>query len=652
MRKRQPYLEMTIFADFETTVENDTKQQKTTEVWSAAWAVEGSPDDYKHVHVDHSIDDFFKSLESLNYNVKCYFHNLKFDGSYILTYLFEHGYEQMFDEDGNKLTKSMFGLKPKQFTYVISDKGTWYTITVRLSNKHFVRFWDSLKIAPSSLKSLADGFKTKHRKLEMDYKGNHYAGCNIKNNEMKYIKNDILAMKEVLEMFHAQHLNALTIGSECMKEYTTIMGGEDSMKILFPDLTAEYMPDVTGVTPVWQGAEKYDTERTYDAFIRRSYHGGFCYCSPKFAGKRLNFVSHADANSHYPSMMHSKSGNYYPICEPSYLDAKTFKIIENINPSQGYYFVRFQCAFMLKPDKIPMVQIKDDYRFVQQRNEWLTSSNGYVVDMVMTMTDYKQFKDSYDTKNFKVIEAVLFPETTKGLFDDYIDKWMQVKMTSKGAPRQIAKLFLNNLYGQFSKSRCSDYKVCDYVAGKGLKYRPVIYDNSKKPGYIAIGSAITSYARHFTEMIAQNNIDDFVYADTDSVVMTLPENQIVGLPIDPVKLCYWKVESNSDDAVFVRQKTYIEHVTHEDGQPIAEPYYNVKCAGMGKGAKSNVIKALKDNYRGDLQVYYEDEDGNKVLEEGDFSLDDFHEGLVVAGNLKPRNIDGGVLLTDMLYQMR
>ena len=38
----------------------------------------------------------------------------------------------------------------------------------------------------------------------------------------------------------------------------------------------------------------------------------------------------------------------------------------------------------------------------------------------------------------------------KGIFDDYINKYMEIKMNSKGARRTEAKLFLNNLISSMS----------------------------------------------------------------------------------------------------------------------------------------------------------------------------------------------------------
>ena len=91
------------------------------------------------------------------------------------------------------------------------------------------------------------------------------------------------------------------------------------------------------------------------------------------------------------------------------------------------------------------------------------------------------------------------------------------------------------------------------------------------------------------------------------------------------------MESYWDEAVFTRQKTYIEHVTHEDGEPIEEPYYNVKCAGMPKKSK---------------QIFL---DG---MEEGKYDLTDFKIGLKLDGKLTPKRIKGGVVLVETTYEMR
>ena len=69
-----------LVADFETTV---YEGQTNTEVWAAA-CVEMFTED---VHVFHSIGELFEYFVSMNSHIVCYFHNLKFDGSFWLSYL-------------------------------------------------------------------------------------------------------------------------------------------------------------------------------------------------------------------------------------------------------------------------------------------------------------------------------------------------------------------------------------------------------------------------------------------------------------------------------------------------------------------------------------------------------------------------------------
>ena len=76
--------------DFETTV---YKGQVNTEVWASA-CVELFTEDVK---IFHSIDEQYKYFLSLDCNVCVYYHKLKFDGAFWLSYLLvDLGYEQEY----------------------------------------------------------------------------------------------------------------------------------------------------------------------------------------------------------------------------------------------------------------------------------------------------------------------------------------------------------------------------------------------------------------------------------------------------------------------------------------------------------------------------------------------------------------------------
>ena len=110
------------------------------------------------------------------------------------------------------------------------------------------------------------------------------------------------------------------------------------------------------------------------------------------------------------------------------------------------------------------------------------------------------------------------------------------------------------------------------------------------------------------------------------------------------------MESCWDIGWFVRQKTYIEHITHEDLEQIEQPYYNIKCAGMPQ--------KCKDLFELSMQGFQPDPDDENYTDADRWflskkrELKDFDIGLIVSGKLLPKRIRGGVLLTDSMYEMR
>ena len=637
--------------DFETTV---YKNQTFTEVWASALAELYTED----VIIHHSIKETFEYLASIPGNILIYYHNLKFDGAFYLSYLLtELKYEQAFLSFNEEGTKGKWldnkEMKNKSFKFSQSFMGQWYSITIKVNNK-FIEIRDSLKLLPFSLKRIGKAFKTKHQKLDMEYTGFRYAGCEITDSEKEYIKNDVLVIKEALEIMFDEGHDKMTIGACCLSEYKKLLGKED-YQMYFPDLTQ------IGLN---KKLFKYDNVDTY---IRKSYKGGWCYLVKGKENKIYNNGVTADVNSLYPSMMHSESGNRYPVGNPHFWSGNYIDD-EAIKPNR-YYFIRIKTRFYLKEGYLPFMQIKSNLLY--KPNECLITSDYYDektglyhdkyyldgvltdtrVELVLTMTDYALLKEHYELVDFEILDGCWFFSEI-GLFDYYIDKYKKIKMTEKGAKRELAKLFLNNLYGKLGASTDSSFKKA-YVKDDNSIGFITINANDKKPGYVACGSAITSYARNFTIRAAQKNyhgVDKpgFIYADTDSIHCDIPPQDIKGIKVSDNDFCCWKLESTWDKAIFVRQKTYIEHVTEENLKP-CDPYYNVKCAGMPQRCKD--LFELSMNGYSDEQFEKLNETEKKFVQKRR-ELTDFKIGLVVPSKLLPKRIPGGVLLTETTFEMR
>lgn len=608
-------------ADFETTT---YEGQEYTEVWSAAIAPLNEEDDI--VYIENSIDGFFKWIRKQHKNMRLYFHNLKFDGEFILPWLMRNPkFKSVTTADGHSRR-----VRNNEYSYLISTKGQFYCMTIGIGGKK-IEIYNSYLLLPYSLKRIGESFKTKHKKLEMEYKGFRYAGCKITPEEEEYIKNDVLVLKEALNLMFESGHTKMSIGACCMYEFT-------HMRSYQP----EFYPNVYD-----EEAPEYIPYKTAGDYIHKSYYGGWTYLRKDRACQLMRNGFTIDANSLYPSVMHSKSGNRYPVGRPTFFKGN---VPSFCRLPDFYYFVRINCSFNLKPGFLPFIQIKNSLRY--RSTECLETSGIYNrfddkyyheienedgtvepvrVELVLTCIDFDRFLRHYDV-DYEVLDGCYF-RTEIGIFDEYIDKYYAQKAVSKGAKREEAKLFLNNLYGQMAKSTDSSYKWA-YLDEKGIVRYNYKHENQKTPGYIPIGSAITSYAREEAITTAQRNYDGFVYTDTDSYHGVGHPEDLKGVTLHDSEICCWKLESQWEYGWFVRKKTYLEHNRMYHG-------IDIKCAGMPNQAKEHFIDALLG-----------DTSGIPGCTKPSLTVQDFKVGLRVMGKLRPKRYPGGIVLEDSEYTMR
>lgn len=639
--------------DFETTV---YKGQVHTEVWASA-SVELFTED---VQIFNSIAEQWEYFVELNENIICYYHNLKFDGCFWLSFLLSDlGFEQAYTIEDDKLDTIKWvkpkDMKNKTVSYSISNMGLWYKISVKINNK-IIEFRDSLKLLPFSVKRIGQSFGTKHKKLDIEYEGFRYAGCTISDEEKQYISNDVLVIKEAMEIMFTEGHKKLTIGSCCLEEYKKTLGHKTF---------CAYFPDIYEI-PI--DKQTYGSDNAGE-YVKQAYRGGWCYLVEGKENKIFHDGITADVNSLYPSMMSIESLNKYPVGEPTFWSGNF--IPDEARKPEKYFFIRIKTRFYIKQNKLPFIQIKSTMLY--RHNEMLKTSdiyaksngkyypfyrdfNGEIAQarpvITMTMTDFYLLLEHYDLKDFEILDGCYF-DSAMGLFDDYISKYKKIKLENKGAKRELAKLFLNNLYGKMATSQNSSFKVAYIKDDKAIGFYSVTA-NDKKPGYIPIGAAITSYARNFTIRAAQQNYygedkPGFIYADTDSIHCDLKPDKLKGIKIHDKNFCCWKLESEWDEALYTRQKTYIEHITSEDGKKVEVPYYTVKCAGMPERCKDLFIKSM-NGYQPKPEDKYSEEQLDFLKTKR--TITDFKVGLKVPGKLLPKRIHGGVVLVDTTYELR
>lgn len=536
------------------------------------------------------IDSFINYCSLINESSSFYFHNLKFDGEFIIHYLLTHGFVHVNEKK----------LGVNQFSTIISDLNVFYCIKVKFKEEVIISFFDSLKLLNFSVEEVAKAFNLSIKKLEIDYKAKREKGHKITDEEKEYLKHDVMIMSLALEKMFEMKITRMTIASNAMN--------------FFKDTISK------------KRFEEWFKPPLYDKDLRQAYKGGFTYLNEIYRGKEVKEGIVLDVNSLYPSVM------YYspmPYGEGIYFDGKYV-------PDKLYnlYIQNITCQFRIKKDMIPTIQIKNNLSFVP--TEYLSSSNGESINLTLTNVDLKLFLEHYDIYDVSYNWGWKYKSSTK-IFKRYIDYWneLKVKATKEGNKplRTIAKLMLNSLYGKFAASPEGRSKI-PYLDNNTVKYKLSELEE-RTAYYLPISIFITSWARDKTIRSAQAVYHRFIYADTDSLHLEgtyIPEN----LLISDTELGKWKIESTFKRGKYLRQKCYIEdavtpvdeiekfkkenpeclHLVSKDS------IINIVCAGMPKGCYKNV------------------------------TWENFDYGSVFDGKLGVKHTDGGIVLVDTTFTIK
>ena len=555
-------------ADFETTTD-----PLDCRVWAYGICDIEDPDKFIH---GNNMDDFMAWCE-FEGNNRLYFHNLKFDGEFIISWLFRHGFDHVTEDKH---------MRENTFTTLISDKGQFFTMKIVFEKgKHrsnYIEFYDSLKILPFSVEKIAKGFNLKIEKQEIDYKAARPVGHDLTPEEIQYLQNDCTILALALRVLFSQSLDRMTQASNALKDFK------------------ETMP--------WWTFEKMFPSPEYDEEIRKSYKGGFCYLNPKYKNKNVYSGIVLDVNSLYPSVMRNKilpfgDGVHY---------------VGRYRPHKAYtlYVQVLRCQFELKPDMIPTIATKSSRVFLP--TEYLTDSKGEDVTLTLTSVDMELFFEHYNVFNIEWIDGWKFKGTI-GLFTPYIDKWTNVKIESKIAGNKamytLAKLMLNALYGKFALNPNVRSKI-PFVTD-GIVHYALGEQEQREPLYIPVGTYITSWARDTTIRAAQAVYNRFLYADTDSLHLSgssVPD----GIEISDTELGKWKFEFKFKRARYLRAKAYMEY-GREPGEK--KDYWKIVCAGMPARCHPFVKWSnfhVGSAYPGQLKTKHVK--GGIVLLDGEFTL--------------------------------
>lgn len=455
-----------------------------------------------------------------------YVHNLTYDISFILSYIMKN-----YDENQYKIERAL--IMPFTKSYI--------TITITLLGKKIV-FKDSLVLFSAPLAKVLESYTDLKKGETPIYK--NLEDVVIDDYCLEYSKIDALGLGIAIEKRLEIGRGAMTTASGAFKEFKEMINTRFSGN--FSNFFTPLQPEL-------------------DDQIRKAYRGGFTYLNQYFSNKEIKDITVIDVNSMYPAMMKNK---VLPYGEPFEIDSGLVET-NQLYPL-GLQRVYFKSC-VLKEGFIPFISMHNGFSGVNVYESIIDESRSDDErTLLLTIEEFELFKRSYNIDGMRLLGGYAFKGRV-GFFDEYINKFWEMKLSKNPTIKSLGKLFLNSLYGKFAegyeKESYNIYyedKICYELADKEI--RPV--------GYLPMGIFITSYSRQFLiETILSIGVDNYIYSDTDSIHFikdTLPDD----IEIDDDIIGYWSIEGHYKEGYYIRAKKYC--LVEEDDR------LKIACAGIKK----------------------------------------------------------------------
>lgn len=532
MRAKNKKGRIVIVADFETSRVAPNTTDTYVWCWGAArWCGDSvEEDDYQW---GLSIDTFMEHVTSMERSANVFFHNLKFDGHFIVDWLLRTGKRCVDLED-----RGTRALKVGEFRTSISDMGEWYKVVWKASAKRTVEFRDSYKILPVSVKALGEMSDDGVLKGDIDHSIVRPPGHSPTDKELDYLYRDVRIVSNAL---HISGVSKLTISSLAFSDWKNTLTFTKKDGTNFKDGS------------IWRNIFPQLSECN-DAAIRSAYRGGFTAVALGKEGYKSGPGRTYDVNSMYPSILRDEP---LPCGKPiPYWGGL---------PEDGYWVARACVMFELKEGGIPCIQLKNTPGY--RGSEHL--KHGKSVVLSFTNIDYEIFKEMYDFE-IEVLEWCYTFRTCTHVFDAYIEKWGPIKEQAVGVKRQIAKLHLNSLYGKFGNAPKLGSRTPVMDDDGNIHYVPGPTTDDE-PNYVPLAVFVTAIARARIIRSAALCGERFLYADTDSLHVE-GDRPVEGLDVHETRLGAWKYEGSFEYGVYNRAKQYGEckggkHEIHMAGAP-------------------------------------------------------------------------------------
>ena len=558
-RGKHAQLDHMFVADFETGDTDETyrldvdtgKPIKYQKVWLAGFKnLETMESTYFY-----DLDSFMEAILSRgdNKHTEYAFHNIKFDGSYVIPWLLTHNYKSTNEKPS-----------PGEFSVLVSDRNQWYSITIQVTKRRKVLLWDSNKLFPAPLEYVPDIYSTPTKKVREDadfYTKHRPEGYIPDERDITYFENDLQVPAEALNA-HIDLYSLLFKKTQASQAFYNFEQVFPAWKFRFPPLTNDQ-----------------------DAAVRPAYWGGISHVPKHVASNDYYDIGVDDINSSYPFQAATKKLPYGN-CIAEYGEGK--------HPDMSKFWVAEALVeFTLKENALPCIQARalSEGRDIDDADKWLEKSPG-IVKMTFCSIDYQTMQESYDLKLWGWCWSMHWAWKVQREIAKFVHKNNDIKVKysklaklekAKGKDcdheklayyntmRNRSKIDNNAFYGKFGeeiiKEGKTPYLEKDEEGKDNVVWKVDREDeaNERSRKFLPVAIAITAWGRQ--QLVQMWNIlgEHALYCDTDSLHYLMSGHEKIDkatadgiFEVDNEKLGAWKLEGRMSRGRYLRSKCYME----------------------------------------------------------------------------------------------
>lgn len=518
------------------------------------------------------IKDFFDFVSSFSKETQTiYFHNLSYDGEFIVWWLIENNFEPF----KNKLEHSN-SFKEKTDFY-----GAKSEIYVNYKGKK-IRILCSYKLWPVKLEEIGKSLKFPKLNVDLSQIDFYENSSQIPKELKRYCERDVQIIKMKYQKYSKFYPIKKTASSSSWKYFQNWWENKYSKQDF------KY---------------KFSISEHWHKHLSFAYWGGLNGVNEKIIGQHLKGIFNVyDLNSSYSTIF-----------------------VEELLPYGTPHLIKPEGDYVEIVEAIICKIKKKNPNMISHLHNWIKHNKRqehYIdeyEDSMSVMYSKQEWDEICKTYDFEIIEKQSIYFKASRQLGEYIEELYHFKENEKDpVTRNDHKQILNTFTGKWGQSIYQTSRFLRKATEEDSRkyhYGNFVYETytekTKEIKYVPIAIFVTSLARVKLIQTIRDNLKYFLYSDTDSVILLDSKSGYAKIKVDDSKLGYWKQEAIGVEIKILKPKCYILKLVDGNFKKVLAGI-NKECHNLFNfenffiGSKIENGNLKKRKLKGGFELMYED----------------------------------------------